>query len=126
MATIRIDTFDTLPRLVQHFVEVVDRIDDELDKAARDTAREGNRTAQRFAIRSSGVHGKHYPRAFTVERRGIADFIYGPEAGMPQGGMSFENGSRNQPPHRDLARSADTLGPKFVRRVGKAIDRALG
>jgi hypothetical protein len=29
---------------------------------------------------------------------------------MPQGGMSFEFGSRNQPPHLDLNRSADIIG----------------
>jgi hypothetical protein len=48
---------------------------------------------------------------------------YGPDIARPQGGMSFEYGSRNQPPHLDLARSADLIGPSTVGEVGRMVDR---
>jgi hypothetical protein len=37
--------------------------------------------------------------------------------------MSFEFGSRNQPPHLDLAKSADLAGPMFARDVAKVAAR---
>jgi hypothetical protein len=41
---------------------------------------------------------------------------------MPQGGMSFEYGSRNQPPHLDGLHALDTIGP----RVESMFDAAAG
>ena len=35
------------------------------------------------------------------------------DVAKPQGDMSFERGSRNQPPHLDLNRSADVIGPQL-------------
>jgi hypothetical protein len=37
--------------------------------------------------------------------------------------MSFEGGSRNQPPHNDLAKSADIMGPKLELKVNLLPDR---
>jgi hypothetical protein len=91
--------------------------------AVRDTAREGNRLAKGFARESAGAHGKHYHKAFSTEPISLLSWEYGPDAAKPQGGMSFERGSRNQPPHLDLARSADIIGPKLADKAGDVMDR---
>lgn len=103
-------------------------------KDMRDTVRQaaivGNTVARDNARRTSGKHGKHYPKAFTWEMSSFYGFgggtfqaEYGPDAARPQGSMAtgFERGSRNQTsPHNDLANSADLMGPAFqgeVRRL---------
>ena len=74
---------------------------------------------------SSGAHGIHYPDAISAELvfdlGGVAVDM-GPETGKPQGGMSFERGSRNQPAHNDLAKSADLIGPAFRGEVRRMVD----
>jgi hypothetical protein len=101
----------------------------------RDTTREGVRTGNSVAVgnakRSAGKHGKHYHKALSWEMRptfsGFGTTIisgeYGPDIAKPQGGMSFETGSRNQKPHLDLARSADIIGPAFAGEVRQLPDR---
>lgn len=97
----------------------------------RDGIRAGNTLAKANAERSSGRHGKHYPKAFRAEMNsslfgsGSATISgeYGPITGPKQGRMSFENGSRNQKPHRDLARSADVIGGSFAQEVRALPDR---
>ena len=78
-----------------------------------------------------GYNGKLYPRTFSTEMYGTGRFSggvssysgeYGPDSTLPQGGMSFEQGSRNQPPHNDLAKSAEIIGPAFVRSVRDVLD----
>lgn len=95
----------------------------------REGIRVGNTVAKDFAKRSSGAHGKLYPRAFSTEMHGLQSALsghrlisgeYGPDASKPQGDMSFEFGSRNQKPHLDLARSADLMGPALEREVDDA------
>lgn len=94
--------------------------------------RVGNRVARDNARQTAGQHGKHYYKAFTWEmhRRGgffggvsVYSGEYGPDISRPQGGMSFEGGSRNQPPHNDLAKSADLIGPSFAQEVGRLPDK---
>lgn len=96
--------------------------------------RVGNQVARDNARRTAPTHGKLYPRAFTTEmhatyRHGfggggnVYSGEYGPRADMPQGGMSFEWGSRNSPPHLDLNKSADLIGPSFARETGNVVDR---
>lgn len=88
-------------------------------------ARDGGLTARRISKWTAGSHGKHYPKAITWDRAkafsgfGGGDIVaeYGPDSSRPQGGMSFEEGSRNQPPHRDLEQSLDIIRPKFHRDV---------
>lgn len=91
-------------------------------RVVRSNAEQGNRLARGFAKQSAGAHGKHYPNAMSTERRGPFEWEYGPDAGKPQGGMSFERGSRNQPPHLDLARSADIVGPQLANDASDVID----
>lgn len=89
-------------------------------KVVRAGIRDGERTARAFAKESAGAHGKHYPRAITSEMHngfGLFGNVYsgewGPDVNKPQGDMSFEGGSRNQPPHNDLAKSQDRVTPTF-------------
>lgn len=97
----------------------------------REGIKVGNQVAKDNARRSSGKHGKHYPNAFSAQMNGIVEFggvagisgEYGPDIAKPQGGMSFEGGSVNQPPHRDLAKSADLIGPSFAQEVSRLPDR---
>lgn len=95
--------------------------------AVGETAKRGNKLAANFARESAGDHGPHYHKAFQAERADLLGltWVYGPNAAMPQGNMSFEHGSRNQPPHLDLAKSADLIGPDFQRNVDDAIARAM-
>lgn len=95
-------------------------------RAVRDVAKDGNKMARRLARRSAGSHGKHYFKAITAERLGRFEWEWGPDSAMPQGGMSFERGSRNQPPHHDLAQSADKHGaPELARRLDETLGRIL-
>lgn len=98
----------------------------DMRSAVGDAADYGNRIAQANARGTSGAHGKHYPRAFTADAprgTGGAGFSaeYGPVAGRPQGGMSFEFGSRNQRPHLDLAKSKDAAAARLASNVRGAI-----
>ena len=74
---------------------------------------------------SAGRHGKHYPAS--IEANILPGFSahsrIGPNESMRQGGMSFEFGSRNQPPHLDGQRALDGLSTDIRRRITKA---ALG
>jgi hypothetical protein len=49
----------------------------------------------------------------------------GPERGMKQGGMSFEFGSRNQPPHLDGLRAMPLAAARLDRLADAAIALAL-
>ena len=93
----------------------------EMVSTVREGVKIGSRLAKENARRSSGAHGKHYPKSITSEIKsmtfGAIVGEYGPERDRLQGGMSFEEGSRNQPPHRDLAKSLDVVGPAFVGEV---------
>lgn len=88
-----------------------------------DNLREGRDQARTFARATARRHGKHYPRSITVDRTSPLSGEYGPDPSLKQGGMSFEGGSRNQPPHNDLARSADVIGPQFGDDVADLPDR---
>lgn len=87
-------------------------------RAVRETARDGNRSARRSARRRSGTHGKHYFKAFTVERKAPLRYEYGPDVSMKQGGMNFEEGPGPQTsPHNNLAQSNDGLLTSLEQRL---------
>ncbi len=121
----------TLSIRVTHTVDQLDRDASRLPKrfavgmakVLRTNAREGNQQAKSYAKESSGKHGKHYPNAFSYEARGPFEWEYGPDESKPQGGMSFENGSVNQPAHNDLARSADVIGKQLQGDVSDELDK---
>ena len=97
----------------------------------REGVKVGNSVAKDNARRTAGRHGKHYHKAFSWEMTspffgfgvGVFSGEYGPDISKPQGGMSFEHGSRNQKPHLDLAKSADLIGPALAQEVRALPDR---
>lgn len=115
MATIRV--IHDIDDLANDCLAVARGARKDMARTVRMNAQQGNKNAKDFARESAGAHGKHYHKAFTAEAITPLLWEYGPDAGMPQGGMSFEYGSRNQPPHLDLAKSADLAGPMFARDV---------
>lgn len=123
---IRVD--HTLGGLERDMRQIPARVAKDMGQTVRRAAIVGNSVARDNARRSAGTHGKRYPSSFTWEMRrslfGGAGFTaeYGPISGRPQGGMSFEYGSRNQPPHLDLNKSADLIGPAFAQDVREKMD----
>lgn len=75
------------------------------------------------ARETAGVHGKHYPDSIDSEMQISTDIVIeaGPNPAKPQGNMSFENGSANQPPHLDGQRAADVVIPRIDRRIDAAL-----
>lgn len=111
------------PRMIREAREII-----------KDNVRDGGMTARRLAKLTARHHGIHYPNSITWDRSasvyqgfdgGEIKGAYGPDSSLPQGGMSFEDGSRNQPPHHDLANSLDLIRPKFERDVDNMLGRAL-
>lgn len=110
--------------LANDMIAIAKRVRPDMRDMVRDGIRAGSELARTNAKRTAGKHGKHYPKSITSEMHsglGLSGNTisgeYGPDASRPQGGMSFEYGSRNQPAHLDLARSADIVGPSFLRSV---------
>lgn len=94
----------------------------------RDAVKAGNTNAKDFARESSGTHARKYPATFTTSMARDSGLFgntysgeYGPEPrGQGQLANILENGSRNNPPHLNLARSADLIAfqlPSHVRSV---------
>lgn len=104
----------------------------EMRGVVEDGVKLGNQLGRANARRTAPPHGKRYPNAFTWEMSGtyrsafassnVYQGTYGPDAALPQGGMSFEHGSRNQPPHNDLAKSADYVGPRMPATARRRLD----
>lgn len=120
MSSIRVT--DTIGDLESDMRKITTGARRQFAEVVKKDARTGNAIAKSLARFSAGAHGKHYPNAFTVERLSALSYEYGPEAARPQGGMSFEYGSRNQPPHLDLNKSADLIGPQLAKDAGKVLD----
>lgn len=127
----RVTVHHTIGRLAADMADIPARAKVDMRATVRDGIKVGNSLAKDFARESAGAHGKHYHKAFTTEmRRDFAGFgtaiisgEYGPDIARPQGGMSFEFGSRNQKPHLGLARSADFVGPAFAGEVRRLPSR---
>lgn len=76
------------------------------------------------ATATAGKHGKHYPKSIQHKMVPSLTAIVGevePDASMPQGGMSFEYGSVNQPPHLDGQRAAQQYEEVFGRRLNAVL-----
>lgn len=119
----RVRVQHTLDGLVRDMTRIARTARADMARTVRANARRGNALAKGYAKVSAGAHGVHYHKAFTVEALSPLVWEYGPDASKPQGGMSFEGGSRNQPPHNDLAKSADVQGPAFAKDVRDLPDR---
>lgn len=96
----------------------------EFKKVVRKNAIEGTRLARTYASQQHTMNSRydiHYPRSITWDHPssfygfggGSITAEYGPDPARPQGGMSFEHGSRNQKPHLELNRSADVIAWQF-------------
>lgn len=89
-------------------------------------AQQGNQLASEYANAEHGYPGDEdagYAETFTAEKVGHLAWEYGPEAhgeGMKSPG--YEHGSINSPPHHDLARSADRIGPALADDAGDMLE----
>ena len=110
----RVHMSDNLGDWIGKMEHAAERAEVELPRAVENNAKYGRDAAKTFARRTAGAHGKHYYQRIDAEQIAPRVWEYGP-SGHPQGEMSFEWGSRNQKPHRDLARSADIVGPALAR-----------
>lgn len=134
MSGYRIREHDTLDGLQAALVNVARKTPPAMRGVVRDGVGAGNLLAQEYAKVSAGRHGKLYPRAMTAEMHRtlfafgnvVVQGEYGPDISKPQGGMSFERGSRNQKPHLDLARSADRIAPSFQQEARRMVDDLFG
>ena len=96
-----------------------------MDDVIAEGAKDLEETWRRNATLTSGKHGRLYPKSIDRERLLSASgfsWEIGPNPAKPQGGMSFEDGSVNQPPHNDGKKAANEVVP----RIGKRVDSALG
>lgn len=108
---------------IAHFGDIeknsIDAIHNAVEKSTidvRDLWREN-------ATITAGKHGKLYPKSIQYEMKSGFNHITGeimPKGG-PQSDMSFELGSRNQPPHLDGQRAFDTWRPEIQRRINRAV-----
>lgn len=89
-------------------------------KVVRKNTHEGQMLARKFARASAGPHGKNYFKRITAEMTGPWSGEYGTE-GIPK--TEFVGaGYRNAPPNRDLANSADIIGPKLAHDAGEMLN----
>lgn len=77
------------------------------------------------ASATAGRHGKWYPASIKTKPAGPLAVEIGPTPGMRQGAMSFEFGSRNQPPHLDGQRALDATLPSLQAKVQALMAKAL-
>lgn len=118
-------TFDAheLAALAVNFDKTASKLTPKLIPVFREGADDLVKTWAANARETSGTHGKHYPNSIDHEMHLSTDIVFeiGPNPAKPQGGMSFEMGSVNQPPHLDGQRAADTEIPLIDRRIQSAL-----
>jgi len=105
-ATIAADLGRQSGRMTRRMIAVVREAGDDMADAWRDNA-----------IESSGRHGKHYPKAIQSRPVSPLTVVVAPWGSGKQSDMSFEFGSRNQPPHLDGQRALDALHKAIERRI---------
>jgi hypothetical protein len=117
--------------LANDLAGIVPRAIRDLRSTVRQAAIVGNTVAKDNARRTAGKHAKLYPRTFSWEMATFYGFgggeivaEYGPEAhGQGLLASYLEHGTRNNPPHNDLAKSADLMGPALQGEVRRLPDR---
>ena len=87
-----------------------------LPHVVAENAKDGRDAAKIFARRAGGPHGQHYYKRIEAEQLAPMAWEYGPSnvIGTNYIGAGFRHG-RN----RDLARSADIVGPAMARDVSR-------
>lgn len=121
----RVHVEHTLGDLVAILSAAPEKLVTEGSQIIRRNIEAGNKVGRAFAKTSSGVHGKHYPKAFSAQMTSALEGEWGPDEAKPQGGMSFERGSRNQKPHLDVLRSGDVQVPQYHDDMSDLADRLL-
>ena len=81
--------------------------------------------ARANARASSGVHAAKYPDTigYDLDADGLGAEIGPARSGQGHLGPILENGSINNPPHRDLGRAMDVEEPRFVQAALQVGDR---
>lgn len=102
------------------------RVRPDMRAVVRDGVRVGTQLAKANAKAGAGPHGKHYHKRISGEMHGDLGLFgntisgeYGP-TGIPKSefvGVGFRSGHNT-----DLARSADIVGPSFLRSVDDAVE----
>lgn len=100
-----------------------DEVEEALYEAGVDLRDEWRRnaiqTVKMSNVPGSRGHGKWYPFSIKWKWELASDLTMavGPDMTRKQGGMSFEYGSKNQPPHYDGALALDKILPPLRRRL---------
>ena len=116
-------------QLARDMERIPTRVRNDVARVTRNRVKEGSKVARMFAFYTANRHqpgeghGKHYWRAITPQMLFWHMGEWGPEADKQQGKMSFEEGSRKQPPHLDMLRSADLVVPKWFDDIEDAVTR---
>jgi hypothetical protein len=108
----------TLQQLQAQLLAAAVRVNREVEQIVTKGAQNVKTEAARNAQASSGRMAPHYPATinYDVTNRGTrVEAEIGPTGGgQARLGSILEYGSRNNPPHRDLGRAADTEEPRFI------------
>jgi hypothetical protein len=110
------------------FAEAPEKLIDGLHKATKDAGTDMRNTWRANAKRTAGKHGKWYPGDIQANTDSGVDWVEStiePSRARRQGAMSFEYGSRHQPPHLDGAKAMLVVTPVWNRACDEALDRAL-
>lgn len=95
-----------------------------------DNIRAGNDLAKGLARLTSGTHARKYPGTFSAQMRdtytGFGATLYSGEYGPVARGQGhlagiLEHGTRNNPPHNNLTKSLDLIGPTFGDQAAEAL-----
>jgi hypothetical protein len=117
-----------LVALAQYFGEAGRDVERKVYPVVKEHAEQLRDDWKKNARQTAGRHGRHYPNAITTEQIPVAREAWwevGPETRRKQGGMSFEHGSRNQPPHLDGANAAIGIEPKFIKAMDELVRTLL-
>lgn len=121
-----------IDKLAADLSEIPARAAVDMVKTVREGLDVGNMLAKDFAKVSSRKHARKYPGTFSTRMnkgyRGATGNIYQGEYGpiaRGQGNLAtiLERGSRKNPAHLNLERSADIIGPAFGAEVHRLPDR---
>ena len=123
---------DGIGDLAKDIAAIPRKVAKDCQATVREGAKVGNRVAKDFARETSRKHAKLYPGTFTTQVatpfHGFGASSYSAEYGPEHRGQGelagiLENGSRNNKPHLNLARSADLIGPAFAQEVRALPDK---
>ena len=108
--------------------EAPEKLLDGLYRATKDAGTQMRDTWRANAKSTARKHGKWYPGDIQAKTDSGASWVEStiePKRGRRQAAMSFEYGSRNQPPHLDGAKAMLAVTPGWNRACDEALDRAL-